>query len=193
MGLADGQKLLARLSTDAPFRQRCFDDPAGTGSTFGLGPEETTRLIREIERFAVSLLHKRRGDVEKLLPLTRRALGDQRFTALFLSFARGFAPSGTRKPRADALAFTENLRHSSAIVPCWLRDLVGYERAQLTATDPNRRIVIRTFRHSIVDLAQAALEQGPPPPRRFVVAIWLRLSARGRLRHVLFSFPAGRA
>jgi hypothetical protein len=181
MGLADDQKLLARLATDATYRKRFLAEPEQVDRA-GLS-------AREVERFARSLLRKRLGEVEKLLPLSRRALGEARFAELFLRFARGSVPSGVKKHRDDAVAFAESVIRAASVEPAWASDLLRYESAALAATDPALRFVFRGFRHAIADLARAATLGGPPPPTRPTLGVWFRLSPRGRLRHVLLSLP----
>ncbi len=197
MGLADCQKLLARLYTDAALRARFFADPRTLGAEFGLSPEEVERLARlpevPVRRFADSLRHKRRNDVGKLLPLTRRVLGDARFAAQLDRLGSGAGPDAARGLRAGAIAFALALEpavRTGEIGSPWMADVLRYEAARLLAADPTRRWTVRFFRHRITDLVRAVLaESGAPPPTRPALAIWFRRCPTGNLRHVVLSLP----
>ncbi len=86
MGLAAVQTALARLYTDAAWRDRFLAEPALAGPEAGLDAAETARLAAlpptQVELVATSLRRKRLGEVARLLPLTHRAL-KPRFAALF--------------------------------------------------------------------------------------------------------------
>src|SRR4051812_12929079 len=107
MGLAESQRLLARLYTDGPLRARFAADPSAVAAEFGLSPGEAATLaalpLDQVADFAGSLVRKRRGEVEPLLPLTPRALGPARLADLFRRHARAHVPSGIRKHRDDAV------------------------------------------------------------------------------------------
>lgn len=112
MGLAEVQALMAQLYTDAPLRERFFDDPTAVGLEFDLSGDEIRHLEhlseRQVGRFADALRGKRLHGVAKLLPLTREALGD-RLHDLFQRYAGTYAPRGIRKHRDDALAFATDV------------------------------------------------------------------------------------
>lgn len=180
MGLAARQQMLARLFTDAPLREQMLSDPERMRSAFDLDAEEVVQLVGECDRFAISLIHKRRGEVEKLLPLSRRAMGKHHFTTCFSTFARQSVPHGAKKHRADAIAFADFLRRSSSIKMAWIVDLLRYEAAMLAADTPKLHLTIRVFRYALADLVDAALEQATSPPRRWSVGIWLKVAPGGR-------------
>ncbi len=130
MGLAESQKFLARLSTDPALRARFASDPVAVATEFGLSFDER-RSFEEltpgpITGFAGSLIGKRRGEVESLLPLTVRALGPDRFARLFRQHAANFVPAGIKKHRDDAVTFARWLAREVAD-PAWLAERVVAE------------------------------------------------------------------
>jgi hypothetical protein len=224
MGLADVQRVLARLYTDGALRERFFADPEATGATLGLSADEARLLAhlpaRETRFYARSLQRKRRDQVAAVLPLTRRALNGA-FEALFADYAETPSPSGPKKGRADAIAFAAFLARppdAAPLVPSWVRELACYEAAWLQSTDPAFRCRVHCFRYPVGRIAHtlslggtAATPDGlagslpvsqgghPPPPLvrgggkaggevpRTTVAIWIRVSPRGRVYHRIFS------
>ena len=194
MGLAEAQRLLARLSTDAPLRARFATDPAAVLAEFGLSPEEaaTFALIPrdQLDDFAGSLIGKRRGEVESLLPLSFRAIGPTRFAALFRRHASAFVPLGIKKHRDDAVTFAGFLAREAADPP-WLADLARLESAALLAHDPRRRWTVLRLRHHPLDLARAATSE-ETPKRRPTLVLWFRLTRRGRLRRWIVTSPSSR-
>ena len=192
MGLAEAQRLLARLWTDAPLRARFADDPSGVAAEFGLSPEEARGLealsLGELDDFAGSLVRKRRGEVETLLPLTCKALGPGRFAELFRAHARDYVPAGIGKHRDDAVAFASSLGARVADPP-WLGDLARLEAASILAYGPARRGLVLRLGHHPLELARAANGGGPAPRRRPTWVAWFRATAGGRLRRVVLSRP----
>ncbi len=190
MGLAESQRLLARLYTDAALRARFAGDPGSVAAEFGLSLEETQALallpLDQLDDFAGSLIRKRRGEVESLLPMTVRALGAPRFAGLFRRHARNHVPSGIKKHRDDAVTFAEFLARE-VVDPPWLADLARFEAASLLAHDPSRRWTLLRLRHHPGDLARASIEGNHTPRARRTWIVWFRLSASGRLRRVLLS------
>jgi hypothetical protein len=193
--------MLARLYTDAALRARFFDDPEAVGAELGLGWDDLTRLgplsEAQVGRFARSLWSKRRKEVEKALPLTLLALGEDRFATLFLRHASGPVPSGVQKHRADAIAFAaflEDEADAGHLGPAWVVDLMRYEAARLLAWDSTRRWLVLRLRHTLDDLVQAALGGGDPAPRSCpTLAVWFRPTRRGQLRNVALSLPRWRS
>jgi hypothetical protein len=195
MGLAQTQRVLARLYTDSDFRERFIAQPAGVGAAFGLLREETARLARlsisDLDYFATSLKRKRLHEARALLPLTYGVLAE-RFTALFLRYADTHLPRGIRKHQEDAaafVAFLERVDRSQGIAPPWAVDLARLEAARLIAADPARRWTACRLRHNPDRLTRSAIqpEETSPPPGRPTIIIWFRLSRRHRLRRVVLS------
>jgi hypothetical protein len=186
MGLAELQTALARLYTDEAWRAEFFRDPARAGATAGLTPAETQQLAalpaRDVDFFARTLHDKRLNEIRKLLPHTRRAFGTQ-FDAAFRAFAPTFRPDGTKKHRDDALAFAAYLHKHSADAPAWAADALRYEAARLAALQPGRRFIVRRLRHALKPMLAGASES---PSACQNIAVWLRLTRAGPLRHWLW-------
>ncbi len=184
MGLAESQRLLARLSTDAPLRVRFAADPAAVLAEFGLSAEEAATFaalpLDQLDDFAGSLIAKRRGEVESLLPLTFKAIGPSRFSALFRRHAASFVPVGIKKHRDDAVAFAAFLGRA-AIDPPWHAEVARVEAAALLAHDPARRWRFLRLRHHPQELARSATSRETPRSRPTLI-VWFRLGRQGRLR-----------
>jgi hypothetical protein len=203
MELIDLQRALARLSTDAALREQFLADPEAASLALGLPPgsgEELARLpAQPLDSFARSLIHKRMGDVGKLLPHTRRALGE-RFGALFLEYARGTAgstavgrlPDGPRKFQEDAIAFAAFLQQVAGREPPWIDELARYEAVWLKMQDPHRRWTAGWFRYPISEIIRG-LMIGVEVPRRqrawTTVVVWFRVGLKGALRHWVVRLP----
>lgn len=195
MALANCQTLLAKLITDATVRKRFFADPVRVGLEFGLGPEEAARLALlsacQAEDFAGSLRKKRLGEVGKLLPLSRLVLTNAAFSELFHRHAARFSAVGVNKHRDDAVAFAgsaEQAVRAGTVGPAWVADVLRFEAARLVAVDPNRRWTAQLLRHSVSELVLCAHSmQGPPPPRKWTLAVWFRAFRKGRLRYLQLS------
>jgi hypothetical protein len=191
MGLAERQRLLARLATDAGLRARLAADVAETLGALGLSPDDAAWLAAlpsgQVDDFADSLIAKRRGEVAKLLPGTARALGAARFVDLFRHHASRPIPDGPRKHRDDAIAFAASLRRKP-LEPPWLADLSRLEASALMAHDPARPRTICLLAHHPKDLARA-VATGTPPGGRPTLVAWFRLTRGGRPRRVIFTRP----
>jgi len=143
MGLAQIQAAQARLYTNAADRAAFYDKPQSFKIPWGLDDGDIDRLLAiprsQIEAFAVSLIAKRRGEVAKMLPLTRKALGGH-FADIFRQYAERFTPAGIHRHRDDALAFARSLhsRCGHADIPLWVRDIARYEAARIAAVHSRR-------------------------------------------------------
>jgi hypothetical protein len=182
MGLAEIQRALARLYTDATLRERYFADPAALGETLGLDVDDARQLARLSSRdltiFADSLRRKRLGEVWHLLPLTRRALGP-RMATWFWQFTDTYVPRGIHKHQDDALAFSRFLEHAARrgeLEPEWAADLARFEAARLRTLGANGGWTMRRFRYPVADLAKSLARDAPPPvvSPRPNLAIWIR-------------------
>ena len=194
MGLAETQRALARLYTDARLRERFYAAPAEVGRELGLDEQDAQSLARlgarQTDYFAASLVNKRLGEVSKLLPLTARVLG-QEFRRLFRQFAAAEpAPAGLSKHLRDAVAFAEYAGRGgrlASVAPVWLVELLRYEKELLRAREAKTRLRLCLFRYDVRQLARS-VSQDPTSPHvevRPTLALWLRLGARGRVRHRL--------
>jgi len=174
MGLKEQQNFLAKLYTDPVFRIAFAGDPVAIGSAAGLTDIEAEEIAAaaasEIEYFADSLFWKRLHEVEKLLPITARVLGEE-FRSHFKTFAGGFNPTSIRKHLDDAVEFCGFLWQMPGIMP-EARDAAKFERAKLQFVGQNRRLAFTVLRHRLA----------APYPRRLSVTIWLRF--RGNTHRV---------
>jgi hypothetical protein len=188
MGLAEIQGALARLYVDAVLRDRFFTDPAAVGIELGLGAEEARALAgvsrRQVEQFAASLRRKRRDQVRRVIPIAARALG-HRFSSLFERYVAEAVPRGSKADLDDAIGFVDALgRWADADRPPWAVDLARYELAWHQATRAGCRPVVRAFRFPVARIALGrAADMAAIAPRR-TLAIWWRLTPRGRVRHL---------
>jgi hypothetical protein len=190
MALADVQTILARLFTEAPFRDTFFADPVAVGRSCGLGAAEALTLAglsrKEVDGFAGMLRRKRIADVRKVLPLTAHALGD--------AFADHVRPAlaGAARPgrhRGDARAVAEHLRRMAQLhklIPPWAADLARYEAGFGEAQRRRGCILVRHFRFPVAALATAILCGAPTADikPRMTVGIWLRWPGRGVFHRV---------
>ncbi len=195
MDLLKTQAVLARIYTDAAFRQRFFSDPLAVAEEIGLLREDAWQLAqlpsRQVGFFAESLLRKRLNEVAKLLPLSYRAWGEQ-FSALFRRYASEHGLEESSQHRQDALAFCKYLKDTARrerLEPGAM-DLLRYEAAGLTMADPGRRWNVMWLHYPLAALPRLAQAGSPQAPPRlgFGLAIWFRLSRRSKLRHSVLAF-----
>ena len=197
MDLIITQLLLARFYTDATLRNRFISDPETVAREFGLDSHQTSEFAqlsaRQVSFFADSLIRKRLGEVCKLLPLTRTALGI-RFDSLFRRFAQCHRLHMPKPHQSDAIAFCAFLEKAArADFPekPWALDMARFETACLEANVPGQRGIVRLFRYPVRELARSVVEadQMPVPASRHTLAVWLRFSRQGRLRSFTLSLP----
>jgi hypothetical protein len=191
MGLAETQRLLARISTDADLRGRFAADPLVVGAEFGLSPLEAENLkavpMAQLDEFAASLIRKRRNEVESLLPLTFQALGAAHFARLFRRHVAAYLPTGIKKHRDDAVAFASFLQHE--VGENWKADLARMEAANLLAHDPARRWHFLWLDHHPSELARATVTGSEPPRFRRCWIVWCRPLPNGRVHRLILSRP----
>ena len=185
MDLKEIQQALARLYTDASLRERFQRDPDQAARKEGWEQSTVAYLARvsacRMEQFARQLKGKRLGEVRDLLPRTAEALGG-RFTGLFLVYADISVPSGVHKHRDDARDFAAwALRHPAEcpLNPCE-RDLLRYESIWLDARSGTFRFRAARFLHPIHSLSIRSACLAAETPRRHILVIWLRTSAKYR-------------
>ena len=154
MGLAEMQRLLAQVATDPQVEEQLV--------------AELSLSAEQVRFFAVGLRRKRLGIARKHLPLTSRALGPE-FERLFAQYARTAPLRGTRCYRDDAIGFCQFLQRT--VAEASVRECARYEAAWLETDAPGRRLSVRAFWRGGGALA------GP------YIALWLRLSPDGPLRH----------
>lgn len=173
------QPILAQLYTNAELRSRFFTNPEAVGAELGLNSaqiQQLAQLSAPVNLFATSLQRKRLGEVRELLPMTAKAL-NREFTELFWQYAETYIPQGIKKHLLDAIAFANYIEKVGNIAPAWILDLVRYEKAWLEANEPSKHLIVRRFRYA-VNQSEGNLQQP-------FVAIWFRLSERGKLRFVV--------
>ena len=197
MGLAETQSFLARLWTDASLRESFFAAPLSVGVAAGLTPVESEELARlaqpQVAFFARTLQSKRAHEVRDLLPRTSRVLGE-RFGPLFRRYAETSNLSGLRKHRADALGFAAYIAsvQRAERIEAWIIELLRYEAAWLLSSEPYARFIVRAFSIAVDGLARdiGSGAQTTQPRQRPTFMLWLRLTRRGRLRHLVISLPS---
>ena len=142
MTLRQQQDLLARICTDSRLREEFVRNPEKTGASFGLTAVESNEIAElsaeQLRYFSNSLISKRLHEVEKLLPRTRAALGDE-FGPLFRAFSREFVPNSIKKHLEDAFEFTAWLIRKTGDAPTLT--IVRRERAHLAFYGLRRRFV----------------------------------------------------
>jgi hypothetical protein len=198
MGLAEVQVFLARLYTDPELRARFLADPTAAAVAAGLDADDVAGAAHvpptQVRLFARSLLRKRLGEVAKLLPATRAAVGD-RFARWFFGYAETTAPDGIDKHWRDAQAFAAYLLRMPELdeLPMNARETLRYEAAWLRALDPGRRFQVRGFRYATRDLLRPDRLAGPrmEPPACPTVVTWWRFSATGCLHQREWQLPFG--
>ena len=179
MGLTEVQTALARLYTDRSLRERFFADPGLIGRELGLSEKEAAQIAQvssaQVGVFARSLVSKRCGEVEKLMPRTRQAMGPQ-FTTLFQDYAAAPIPEGIHKHRDDARAFAVFLQRDCPAILMETPghfDVLRYEAAWLAAASPGRRWLTRHFHYPVGTLIRPSL------------GVWFRWRRHGPLHHLL--------
>ncbi|MDQ3799777.1 MAG: hypothetical protein M3384_10015 [Acidobacteriota bacterium] len=189
MSLRDVQNLLARIFTDEDLRLRFLREPEKTGAENNLNATEIEQirqlLPEQVNFFADSLFHKRLHEVEKLLPLTRKALAKD-FEKYFREFANRFLPRTIKKHLEDALGFADFLQ-SKEVEPVWIKDLAKFEQSRLAFNNSEKRFLLKRFDFDIREILKEISRAGAKPqsefPKRRTFAAWLRLS--GRVKHFI--------
>lgn len=197
MGLAELQRVLAKIYTDAELRRRFLSQPRKVAEELGVHTDETATLLRlsakQVDFFASSLERKRLIEVSRLLPLTRRVLG-KKFVVLFGEYARMRGPHKPRTPGEEAGRFCDFARKhcdGSGPAQAWATDILRYEAECLKAANPSFRWTLCLFARPIGELARAVAQgQNPfPCPLQPSLAIWYRLGRKKSVRHILLSLP----
>ena len=168
MELAKRQSVLARLLTELELRESFLDSPADAAESLGITVEQSEELaasVRGLPELARSLVGKRLGVVERLLPWTAQLAGE-RFSEEFRSYACVTPSAGLWRHERDALALARRLQtelDGAAL------DALLYESAWVEAR-MGRRMIVRGI--------------GPGS-----YGVWIRL--RGKVRHWRFGAGLG--
>jgi hypothetical protein len=142
MSLQAFQAALARLVTDADFRQRLRSQGSEVlGSD--LSPRERARLARLADDHGLDVTASlvtsfRLGKILALLPLTRVLLGDERLVRELRLFWAEHPPTSFYAVE-ESLAFCDHLqrrRRSNHLRAAYLDDVLAYERAVLELRKP---------------------------------------------------------
>ena len=199
MGLSDIEQILTRLSADDELRARFVENPFALGRELGLTPSGTRRLRREAaERynsFAATPRERRFVQVNKLLPLTHSVLRD-RFTLYFDRYAAAHGHPAVERLFGDVLHFAEYLEaklKGDYLGSGWTLDLLRFEKSRVKAADPNRRLVVATFKHDISRLVRGIARKDKDALLEVVVrrsfAVWWRRRPHEPIRYAVFAAP----
>jgi hypothetical protein len=192
MGLADVQRVLARLSIERALVDRFCADPSAVGAELGLVADEALGLLqiprRQLEQFADSLRRKRRDQVRRAVPIAARALGRE-FETLFERYVDESPPRGSKADIDDAAGFVAALgRWAEQLEPPWAADVARYELACRQAAHAGRVPIVRKFRFPVAELVTR--QEAEPVAPRATLACWLRPSRRGSVWHIVISVPS---
>lgn len=185
MGLAEQQKALALLYTDAGLRERFFLDPLDVITEIGLKEDEAKKLAEvskdELLFFSESLVWKRLNEISKLLPLVRKALCKD-FDKIFFEFSLIFNPTGIKKHLEDAIAFCEYLE--TRIEKGWRFDLIRYEKSLLEFDGLNRKFLLRRFNFDLREVFEKLPQENKIDvvKRKIWFGVWLRLGKKHFIR-----------
>lgn len=175
MGLLEQQNLLARLYTDAQLRDGFLENPDPTAAQLGLNKEEAAAIIAilpdEVTFFSRSLVNKRLREVEKLLPLCRKILGED-FARLFEEFAHTHNLKSIRKHLEDAIGFADWLINREGVAPM-VRDAARFESTRHRFVSSGRFFSYCLLAHDV----RRDLNAKTPSSRRTLV-VWFRLGGR---------------
>ena len=186
MSLLEQQNFLARLYTDENLRRAFLSEPEKTGRENGLGEKEIAELSAivpdELEFFGDSLVWKRLREVEKFLPLVKKALGED-FESLFREFANQFRPTAIKKHHEDAVEFCGFLQKQK-LKPAWAKDLAGFEQAKLIFNSGASNFVRRRFdydlREILAEFSRRDANSEMDFKRRKTHAFWVRIGKTTR-------------
>lgn len=199
MALSDIEQILTRLSSDEGLRARFVENPFAFGRELGLTPSGTRQLRREaaarFDSFAETPHERRFVQVNKLLPLTHRVLRE-RFTNYFNRYVAEHGAPAVEHLFGDVLRFAEYLEEKlkdDYLGSGWTLDLLRFEKSRVKAADPNRRLVVQTFRHDISRLVRGIARKDKDALLEVVVrrsvAVWWRRKPRDPIRYNVFVAP----
>jgi len=174
MSLQNRQNLLAKLYTDAEFRRAFLSEPAKIGAQNNLSSDEIEEIAavmpEELEFFAESLFWKRLREVEKFLPLTLRALGDD-FSSLFREFSQEYNPQSVKKHLEDALEFCRFLESQNISEPA--KNAAKYERSKHEFFAFEKHLIVCRLDFDIIKYQHTGVWE-----EKKKIAVWLRIGSR---------------
>lgn len=151
MSLFEVQNFLARIYTEEDLRRAFLAEPEKTGSEAGLSENEIAELKQvlpeELIFFSESLFYKRFREIEKLLPLTKEALGEN-FEVYFREFSNQFVPKSIKKHFEDAVEFCGFLQ-GKRLEPSWAKDAAKLEQAAMEFGAGDKRFIFRFFNYDL--------------------------------------------
>lgn len=197
MGLSDIEQILGRLSADKDLRARFVENPFAVGRELGLSPAGARQLRREaaehFDSFAATPRERTFVQINKLLPLSHRVLG-ARFTNYYDGYVAEHGDPAVERLFCDVLRFAEYLEEKlrgDYLGSGWTLDLVRFEKSRLKAADPNRRLVVATFRHDISRLVRGVARKDAmfEVVVRRSAAVWWRRRPHEPVRYAVFAAP----
>ena len=166
MSLLEQQNFLARIFTDENLRHSFWENPEKTGQENFLNETEINRfkeiIAADLNFFADSLVHKRLHEVEKLLPLTKKALGEN-FPKLFKEFSNTFQPITVKKHLEDAIEFCKFLK-TVEIELNFVKELAKFEQTKHEFFSNNKTFSFCLLRHNLFTFK-----------KKIGLAIWFRI------------------
>ncbi|MET0647410.1 MAG: hypothetical protein ABW208_12365 [Pyrinomonadaceae bacterium] len=199
MTLSDIEQILTRLSSDEALRARFVENPFALGRELGLTPTGARQLKRaaaeRFDSFVATPREQRFVQVYKLLPLSHRVLRE-RFTNYFDRYVSEHGLPAFENLFCDVLRFAEYLEEKlkeDYLGSGWTLDLLRYEKARVKIADPNRRLVVATFRHDISRLVRGIARKDKDAMLEVVVrrsaAVWWRRRPHEPVRYTVFASP----
>lgn len=178
MSLRKQQNLLALLFTNDNLRQAFSLEPEKIGLQNDLNEREINDLklilSDQINFFADSLIGKRLHEVEKILPLTKKILGED-FQNLFRDFSQTFNPKSVKKHLEDAIEFCGFLQ-THRIEPAFAKDVAKFERGKLEFFGFEKRFVYKSFDYDVRNFLMNSEKTDLNKRKSF--AFWIRIGKR---------------
>lgn len=180
MGLAEQQRALARIYTDADWREAFRAEPGSLGAGLGLSQAEIDALLArwdDLEYFAATLSQKRWQSALRYFPRSQALLGEA-LKSHFRAYARAPMPAGSNRHARDALGFLRWLKPRLTAPSRSLRDALGYEIACLRAMLAARGCLLVALRTPVW------APQETWQPGKLTLCLWLRLNPERPWRHL---------
>ncbi|MET0753228.1 MAG: hypothetical protein ABWZ66_07635 [Pyrinomonadaceae bacterium] len=182
MSLLEQQNFLARLYTDENLRKSFLAEPEKIGLENDLTEPEIAGLSaiipEELNFFADSLVWKRLREVEKMLPLTRKALNES-FEEHFREFSQNYNPKSVKKHLEDAIGFCSFLQNCE-IEPVWAKDLAKFEQARLIFNSKTKDFLLRKFDFDVKEISREDTKARSEFSMRRTFAVWIRVGNKSK-------------
>jgi hypothetical protein len=183
------QKTLARIYTDAAFRNKFFEDRVAFVSALGIDEISSQHLRslnrEEVELFSTGLINKRFGNVKSLLLLSFK-FSEGTFSQLFYSYAMNYLPEGGHQKYAnDAIQFSQYfLKNTDKNSIPWTADLIRFEVMMIRSFNASNRILCSFFNYPVYNLTK----DSPPDiklKKKKSMMILFRFNSKSKLRRFL--------